>query len=122
MLKNKENKSIYTYTVYDSIIEENFAKAFNENSNVNLFTKLPPWFKINTPLGTYNPDWAVLIEKDNEEKLYFVVESKGSDLGLDIRTAELSKIKCAKKHFCAISTKVNLVQSHNFDNFKNHIN
>ena len=122
MLKNKENKSIYTHTVYDSIIEENFAKAFNENSNVKLFTKLPPWFKINTPLGTYNPDWAVLIEKDNEEKLYFVVESKGSDLGLDIRTAELSKIKCAKKHFCAISTKVNLVQSHNFDNFKNHIN
>jgi type III restriction enzyme len=99
MLKNKENKSIYTHTVYDFIIEENFAKAFNEDSNVKLFTKLPPWFKINTPLGSYNPDWAVLIEKDNEEKFYFVVESKGSDLGSDIRIAELSKIKCAENTF-----------------------
>lgn len=118
MIENRENKSIYTHTVYDSTIEENFAKAFNENSNVKLFTKLPSWFKINTPLGTYNPDWAVLIEKDNEEKLYFVVESKGSDLGLDIKTSESSKIKCAEKHFEEISSKVNLVQSHNFANLR----
>ena len=121
MIENKEDKSIYTHTVYDSTIEENFAKAFNENSNVKLFTKLPSWFKINTPLGTYNPDWAVLIEKDNEEKLYFVVESKGSDLGLDIKTAESSKIECAKKHFAEISAKVDLVQSNNFSNLRNHI-
>jgi type III restriction enzyme len=77
MIENRENKSIYTHTVYDSTIEENFAIEFNKNTDVKLFTKLPSWFKINTPLGTYNPDWAVLIEKDNEEKLYFVVESKG---------------------------------------------
>ena len=121
MIENKENKSIYTHTVYDSTIEENFAKAFNENSNVKLFTKLPSWFKINTPLGTYNPDWAVLIEKDNEEKLYFVVESKGSDLGLDIKTAESFKIECAKKHFAEISAKVDLIQSNNFSNLRNHI-
>jgi len=119
MIENKENKSIYTHTVYDSTIEENFAKAFNENSNVKLFTKLPAWFKINTPLGTYNPDWAVLIEKDNEEKLYFVVESKGSSLGLDIKTAESSKIECAKKHFAEISAKVDLVQSSSFTNLRN---
>ena len=121
MIENKKNKSIYTHTVYDSTIEENFAKAFNENSNVKLFTKLPSWFKINTPLGTYNPDWAVLIEKDNEEKLYFVVESKGSDLGIDIKNAESSKIECAKKHFAEISSKVNLVQSNDFTNLRNHI-
>ena len=121
MIENRENKSIYTHTVYDSTVEANFARAFNENENVKLFTKLPSWFKINTPLGTYNPDWAVLIEKDNEEKLYFVVESKGSDLGLDIKTQESSKIECAKKHFEEISSKVNLVQSHNFINFKEHI-
>jgi len=121
MIKNKEDKSIYTHTVYDSTIEENFAKAFNENSNVKLFTKLPSWFKINTPLGTYNPDWAVLIEKDNEEKLYFVVESKGSDLGLDIKTAESSKIECAKKHFAEISAKVDLVQSNNFSHLRDSI-
>ena len=121
MIENKKNKSIYTHTVYDSTIEENFAKAFNENSNVKLFTKLPSWFKINTPLGTYNPDWAVLIEKDNEEKLYFVVESKGSDLGIDIKNAESSKIECAKKHFAEISDKVDLVQSNDFANLRNHI-
>jgi type III restriction enzyme len=63
MHKNRENKSIYDYTVYDSDIEKSFAKSFNENENVKLFTKLPSWFKINTPLGGYNPDWAVLIEK-----------------------------------------------------------
>ncbi len=120
MIENREHKSIYTHTVYDSAIEENFAIEFNKNSNVKLFTKLPNWFKINTPLGTYNPDWAVLIEKDNEEKLYFVVESKGSDLGLDIKTAESSKIACAKKHFEEISTAVSLVQSDNFRNFSEH--
>jgi len=117
MIENRENKSIYTHTVYDSTIEENFAIEFNRNEKVKLFTKLPSWFKINTPLGTYNPDWAVLIEEENEEKLYFVVESKGSDLGLDIKTSESSKIECAKKHFAEISTKVTLVQSDNFRNF-----
>ena len=120
MIENRENKSIYTHTVYDSTIEENFAIEFNRNEKVKLFTKLPSWFKINTPLGTYNPDWAVLIVEENEEKLYFVVESKGSDLGLDIKTSESSKIECAKKHFAEISTEVQLVQSHNFRNFSEH--
>ena len=120
MIENRENKSIYTHTVYDSTIEENFALEFNRNEKVKLFTKLPSWFKINTPLGTYNPDWAVLIEEDNSEKLYFVVESKGSDLGLDIKTSESSKIACAKKHFAEISTDVTLVQSDNFRNFSEH--
>ncbi|MCF6339599.1 MAG: DEAD/DEAH box helicase family protein [Sulfurimonas sp.] len=120
MIENRENKSIYTHTVYDSTIEENFAIEFNRNEKVKLFTKLPKWFKINTPLGTYNPDWAVMIVEENEEKLYFVVESKGSDLGLDIKTSESSKIECAKKHFAEISTEVKLVQSDNFRNFSEH--
>lgn len=120
MIENRENKSIYTHTVYDSTIEENFAIEFNRNEKVKLFTKLPKWFKINTPLGSYNPDWALLIEEENEEKLYFVVESKGSDLGIDIKTAESSKITCAKKHFAEISTEVTLVQSNNFKNFSEH--
>ena len=120
MIKNREHKSIYTHTVYDSIIEKNFAIEFNRNEKVKLFTKLPSWFKINTPLGTYNPDWAVLIEEENAEKLYFVVESKGSSLGIDIKTAESSKIACAKKHFSEISTEVQLVQSDNFNRFSNY--
>lgn len=117
MHKNRENKSIYDYTVYDSDIEKSFAKSFNENENVKLFTKLPSWFKINTPLGGYNPDWAVLIEKDNEEKLYFVVESKGSLFTDDLRDTEEAKIHCAKKHFNEISSKATLVVSNTFQNF-----
>jgi len=120
MIENRENKSIYTHTVYDSTIEENFAIEFNRNEKVKLFTKLPSWFKINTPLGTYNPDWAVMIEEENTEKLYFVVESKGSSLGLDIKTSESLKIACAKKHFSEISTEVTLVQSDTFRNFSEH--
>ena len=120
MVKNETDKSIYTHTVYDSNVEKNFALEFNQNERVKLFTKLPNWFKINTPLGSYNPDWAVVIEEENQEKLYFVVESKGSDLGLDIKTSESSKIACAKKHFEEISTEVELVQSDNFKNFSDH--
>jgi len=120
MVENRPNKSIYTHTVYDSNIEKNFALEFNQNERVKLFTKLPSWFKINTPLGSYNPDWAVVIEEENQEKLYFVLESKGSDLGLDIKTSESSKIACAKKHFKEISTEVELVQSDKFKNFSEH--
>ncbi len=118
MYQNKnEEKSPYEYTIYDSEIERQFAEDFDRNPDVKLFTKLPSWFKINTPLGTYNPDWAVLIEKDNAEKLYFVVESKGVDLGLDIKTTESSKIKCGKKHFEAIDSNVELIQSSNYQSF-----
>lgn len=115
MYQNKNDKSPFEYTVYDSDIEKKFAEDFDKNPDVKLFTKLPNWFKINTPLGTYNPDWAVLIEKDNSEKLYFVVESKGADLGLDIKTTESSKIKCGKKHFEALESEIELVQSSSFD-------
>lgn len=120
LIKNNENKSVYDYTIYDSDIEKSFAVKFNNTENVKLFTKLPSWFKINTPLGGYNPDWAVLIEKDNEEKLYFVVESKGSDLGLDIKNTEKAKIDCGIEHFKAISEDVQFIQSDTFENLKEH--
>jgi type III restriction enzyme len=93
------NKSPFEYVVYDSLIESDLAKEFERNENIKVYVKLPSWFKIDTPLGTYNPDWAVLFEKDNEEKLFFVVESKGT-LGLEfLRPAEIGKIECGKKHF-----------------------
>jgi len=120
MLQNRENKSIYDYTVYDSDIEKAFAMKFNENEEVKLFTKLPNWFKINTPLGPYNPDWAVLIEKESEEKLYFVVESKGSLFTDDLRNTEEAKIRCGKKHFEKISSDISFVQSNNYQNLTEH--
>jgi type III restriction enzyme len=88
-----------------------------------MYLKLPSWFKIETPLGSYNPDWAVLFEKDNEEKLFFVVESKGT-LGLEfLRPSEIGKIECGKKHFEELSkrsgSKIRLEVVSNMHDFVN---
>jgi len=66
---------------------------------VKVYAKLPGWFKVPTPLGSYNPDWAVLVDKDGEERLYFVVETKGSLFAEDLRDKESGKIECGKVHF-----------------------
>jgi type III restriction enzyme len=92
-------RSPYHHVIYDSGVESELAREFERNTNVKVYAKLPGWFKIDTPLGTYNPDWAVLFEVDGYEKLFFVVESKGS-MGYDfLRPAEQGKIECGKKHF-----------------------
>jgi type III restriction enzyme len=67
-----------------------------------VYAKLPGWFKVPTPLGTYNPDWAVLIEQDGSERLYFVVETKSSLFTDDLRDIESAKIKCGEAHFDAL--------------------
>lgn len=95
-------KSPYNYVVYDSKIESTLATQFEESSNISVYAKLPDWFKIETPLGTYNPDWAVLWKDKDEEKLFFVVESKGSTGLFDLRPKEQAKINCGIKHFDAI--------------------
>jgi len=99
------DKSLYEYTVYDSpVIERSFAEELEKSPDVKLFSKLPDWFKIPTPLGTYNPDWAVVVEKDGEKKLYFVVETKGADLFTEVPEEQGAKIKCGRAHFAALST------------------
>ena len=100
------SKSVYDHVVYDSDVEEKFATAFESNNDIKLYAKLPDWFKIDTPLGSYNPDWAVLVEMDGEEKLYFVVETKGSLLSGDLRPIEQGKIDCGNKHFEALGESV----------------
>ncbi len=97
------NKSVYESVLYDSEIERSFADALEKNESVKLYVKLPSWFKIPTPLGSYNPDWAVVIDHDGQEKLYFVVETKGSLVALDLRTGESDKIDCGAKHFEALA-------------------
>jgi type III restriction enzyme len=92
--------------VYDSNIESTMATKFEESSNISVYAKLPDWFKIETPLGTYNPDWAVLWKDNEDEKLFFVVESKGSTGLFDLRGKEKSKIDCGKKHFKAIGSEM----------------
>jgi type III restriction enzyme len=104
-LKSSE-KSPYDYVVYDSNIESTMATKFEESSNISVYAKLPDWFKIETPLGTYNPDWAVLWKDNEDEKLFFVVESKGSTGLFDLRGKEKSKIDCGKKHFKAIGSEM----------------
>ena len=108
-LKNnlsESTKSPYEYVVYDSKIESNLSKEFEQSDNVSVYAKLPNWFKIDTPLGTYNPDWVVSWKEGDEEKLYFVVESKGSKSELDLRPKEQSKIECGKRHFESLNSKL----------------
>jgi type III restriction enzyme len=126
-LKNtlETQKSVYQHVVYDSAgIEKRFAEDLEANEAVKVYAKLPGWFKVPTPLGTYNPDWAVLVEVNGQEKLYFVVETKGTNWWDDLRHKEGAKIKCGEKHFAVLAegdnpakfikaTSVNDMMSHN---------
>ena len=100
-------KSIYEHVVYDSTTERDFADALEKNDAIKLYAKLPSWFKVPTPLGSYNPDWAVLIEEDNAQRLYFVVETKSSLFTDDLRDKENAKIECGKAHFRALAVGEN---------------
>ena len=97
-------KTPYSSIVIDSEIERKFAEGLEKNGNIKVYTKLPDWFKIPTPLGNYNPDWAILVEElnQNKEKLYFVVETKGTTSEAGRRDLENLKINCGKKHFEAL--------------------
>ena len=97
-------KAVYEYVVYDSGgVEKGFAEDLEKNEAVKVYAKLPGWFRVPTPLGTYNPDWAVLVEVDGKEQLYFVVETKGSLFAEDLRDKENAKILCGKAHFKALA-------------------
>jgi type III restriction enzyme len=95
-------KSVHEKVVYDSAIEKQFAQDLELNTAVKLYAKLPGWFTIATPLGGYNPDWAVVVDLAGEEKLYFVVETKGSLFDDALRDTEGAKVKCGGEHFTAI--------------------
>ena len=96
-------KSVYEHVVYDSNTERDFADALEKNDAIKVYAKLPGWFKVPTPLGSYNPDWAVLVEQDGNERLYFVVETKSSLFTDDLRDKESAKIECGKAHFQALA-------------------
>ena len=110
-------KSVYEYVIYDSQNEEAFAERFEKNESIKFYAKLPGWFKINTPIGTYNPDWAVLMEKDGDQKLYFVLETKGNTLVEALRPTESAKIACGKAHFKALGHEVHFEAVDSFDRF-----
>jgi type III restriction enzyme len=104
-LKNLLNveKAIHEQVIYDSDTERGFAQQLEMNTAIKLYAKLPGWFTVPTPLGAYNPDWAVLAEKDGEERLYFVVETKSGLFADDLRDKERAKIKCGEAHFEALA-------------------
>ncbi|WP_288841897.1 type III restriction-modification system endonuclease [uncultured Deefgea sp.] len=106
LVENTE-KSVYEHVIYDSTIEREFAQAMEQNEAIKVYAKLPAWFKVPTPLGSYNPDWAVLVERDGQERLYFVVETKSSLFDEDLRNREGAKIKCGKAHFKALAADDN---------------
>src|SRR5690606_20697351 len=105
-VKVSDNRSPYDYVIVDSKIEREFAQSCELDPNIKFYIKLPSEFKIKTPLGNYNPDWALSIEEDGKERLYFIVETKGSIAEEDLRATELGKIRCGEKHFAAINTGI----------------
>ncbi len=115
MLESK--KSVFDHVVYDSDVEAEFARSFELSDDVKVYAKLPGWFKIDTPLGSYNPDWAVLVEMDGHERLYFVVESKGGLFTDALRPTEQAKIDCGREHFKALGTDARFTVANNYDTF-----
>ena len=119
-LKNmlKVKRSVYDYVIWDSDTERKFAEDLEVHSAVKVYAKLPRWFQVPTPLGPYNPDWAVLMENDDQERLYFVAETKGSSFLDDLRNTERAKVECGKAHFSVLAVGENPAQYrvvHTFD-------
>lgn len=93
----KVNHSVYEYVVYESEVERDFARKLDEREDIKLFVKLPDWFKVETPVGTYNPDWAIV--KHEDQTIYLVKETKSTRDFLKLRTIEADKVRCGQKHF-----------------------
>lgn len=113
------NRSIYDHIIYDSsTIEKPFAKALDDDPDVKMFFKIPDRFKIETPIGTYNPDWAVYLERDGEKKLFFILETKGTTELFGLRTPEQLKIHCGTEHFKALENGVEMRIAKDWKEFK----
>ena len=104
-------KSVYDHVVYDSEVEKEFAKKLDEREDIKLFVKLPAWFKVETPIGTYNPDWAIL--KLDGKAFYLVRETKSTKDFLKLRTSEADKIKCGVQHFKELGVDFDVVVTAN---------
>jgi type III restriction enzyme len=118
----KVKKSIYDGIIKESNIEEEFAKALDKDSRIKLFIKLPDWYVIETPAGSYTPDWAIVVEKvqnsKKEEKIYFVVETKGTNNIYELKSEEKIKIESAKKRFELLRDAKFIAPVKDFDSFE----
>lgn len=100
-------KSVFDKVVYDSDIERKFAEELDKRTDIKLFVKLPSWFKVETPIGEYNPDWAIV--KHEDATIYLVRETKGTKDFEKLRNSEADKIRCGRKHFEALDVNFNVV-------------
>lgn len=116
-IKDQE-KTLYDGIIFDSDGEKTFAQRLNDDTRVKLFIKLPNWFVVETPIGEYNPDWAVVIDTEDlsgnkKERLYLVRETKFVEDISNLRPSEARKIECAKEHFKTL--EVNFKPIKNYD-------
>jgi len=102
-------KSVYDAVVYDSEVERKFAEDLDKREDIKLFVKLPRWFVIETPIGSYNPDWAVV--KHDDATIYLVRETKGTKHFEKLRNSEADRIRCGRKHFDALKMDFDVVIS-----------
>ncbi len=100
-VKNRQ-KSVFDYVVYDSDPELKFAELLDSREDIKMFVKLPDRFKIPTPVGDYNPDWAIVKHEDGQERIYMIRETKSTQQESLLRLSESAKIHCGEKHFAAI--------------------
>ncbi|HEU4966463.1 MAG TPA: DEAD/DEAH box helicase family protein [Candidatus Saccharimonadales bacterium] len=97
-------KHLFDKLRYDSTIEKDFAGELDVADSVELYVKLPSGFYINTPMGKYNPDWAITFKEGSVKHIYFVAETKGDTSDIQLREVEKAKIECARRHFSVISS------------------
>lgn len=102
-------KTLFDHVEIDSEVERRFAKGLDDNHNVRFFMKLPAWFTVDTPIGPYNPDWAIVFE--DRDRVYLVRETKGSLDPDQRRQDENVKIECAERHFTSIGVDYAVVSS-----------
>ena len=100
----KTEKHVYDYVFWDSKNEKEFAEELDKSAEVVVYSKLPKGFYIPTPVGTYNPDWAVAFNDGAVKHVYFVAETKGSMSSMELRKIEECKIECARKFFKGITS------------------
>ena len=99
----KATRHVYDYVFTDSANERTFVGNLDASAEVVVYAKLPRGFHIPTPVGNYNPDWAIAFQSGAVKHVYFVAETKGSMSSMDLRKIEESKIECARKFFTKIS-------------------
>jgi type III restriction enzyme len=101
----KLQKHVYDYVVTDSKIERDFVTNLDTSAEVSVYAKLPRGFFIPTPVGDYNPDWAIAFTEGSVRHVYFVAETKGSLSTLQLKGVEDAKIECARKFFASLNEK-----------------